>query len=124
MSLSEYQPAFLSLEQQGDAVVARVMRSQLSEEDNIQQMAQELITLIDHYQCQQLALSLGEVAYMTSAALGKLIMIHRKLHRKAGRLVMCDITAGVADILRTSRLDEYFTIASDTSHAVLMLAAS
>ena len=56
MSLSEYQPAFLSLEQQGDAVVVRVMRSQLSEEDNIQQMAQELITLIDHYQCQQLAL--------------------------------------------------------------------
>lgn len=124
MSLSEYQPAFLSLEQQGDAVVVRVMRSQLSEEDNIQQMAQELITLIDHYQCQQLALSLSEVVYITSAALGKLIMIHRKLHRKAGRLVMCDVTAGVAEILRTSRLDEYFTIAPDTSHAVLLLTAS
>ncbi|MDX1968486.1 MAG: STAS domain-containing protein [Planctomycetaceae bacterium] len=123
MSLSEFQPAFVSIESHGDTIVARFTRSQLSEEDNIEQMAHELVTLIDHYQCQRLAISMDIVEFITSAALGKLIMIHRKLHRRDGRLVVCDIKGSVAEVMKTSRLNEYFTIAADTPGALGLLAA-
>lgn len=124
MSASDFRPVFLTVENHGAAILARFTRPQLSEEDNIEQMARELTTLIDHFQCQQLAISLALVEYMTSAALGKLIMIHRKLHRREGKLVVCDITAGVAEILKTSRLDQYFTIAPDANGALGLLASS
>ena len=124
MTLSEYQPAFLTIEQHGTVVVARLTRPQLSEEDNIDQMAHELVTLIDQYQCLQLALSLGTVEYITSAALGKLIHVHRKLHRLDGRLVMCDVQTSVAEILKTSRLDQYFHIADNCEQALGQLLAT
>ncbi len=124
MSLNDFQPAFVSIEEHGPALLVRFTRAQLSEEDNIEQMAQELITLIDHFQCSNLALSMDLVEFITSAALGKLIMIHRKLHRKDGKLVMCDVKEGVASVLKTSRLDKYFTITDDSRNALLLLTAT
>lgn len=124
MSHLEFQPAYVTVEQHESAVVARFTKAQLSEEENIEQMAHELVTLIEHFQCQRLVLSMDLVDFITSAALGKLIMIHRKLHRKEGRLVVCDVKDSVAEVLKTSRLNEYFTIATDTQGALLLAAAS
>lgn len=124
MSSQEFQPAFVTVEHHEHAVVARFTKPQLSEEDNIEQMAHELVTLIELFQCHRLVLSMDIVDFITSAALGKLIMIHRKLHRKEGRLVVCDVKGPVAEVLRTSRLNEYFTIAADTQGALLLAAAS
>ena len=124
MTLSEFQPAFVTVEQHDQAIVARMTRSQLSEEDNIDQMAQELLTLIDQFQCQRLVLSMDVVNFITSAALGKLIVIHRKLHRKDGLLIVCDVRDSVAAVLKASKLNEYFTIAPDMSQALLLASAS
>lgn len=124
MSQSDFDPDFVTIENHGHAIVAKFTRAQLSEEDNIEQMARELVTLIDYYHCQRLALSMDLVEFITSAALGKLIMIHRKLHRQAGQLVVCDVKGGVAEVLRTSRLNEYFTIAPDIKGAIGLLTAS
>lgn len=120
-AFSDFQPAFLAIETHGPAIVARLTRSQISDEDNIEQMAQELVTLIDHYQCQRLALSMDLVEFITSAVLGKLIMIHRKLHRREGRLVMCDVRGNVAEVMKSSRLNEYFTIVDDKAGALGLL---
>ncbi len=124
MSLQEFQAAFLSIEDRGPAVVARFTRPQLSEDENLEQMGQELLSLIEQYNCRQLVLSLELVDFITSAALGKLITLHRRLHRKEGKLVLCGAHGTVADVLRTSRLHDYFTLASDTAQALSLLQAS
>ncbi len=124
MSLDGYQAAFLTVEDHGHAVAARFTRAQLSEDENIEQMGQELLALIEHYQITNIVLSLEVVEMMTSAALGKLITLHRRLHRKEGRLVLCHAHGNVADVLHTSRLDSYFTMATDTAGGLALLACA
>jgi anti-sigma B factor antagonist len=124
MSLADFQPVFLALETRDDVVVARLTRAHLSEEDNIEQLARELVMLIDQYGCRRLVLSFAAVDFVTSAALGKVIMVHRRLHREGGRMVLCAVHGTVAEVLHASRLDEYFTIVADDAAAVALLNAA
>ncbi|MDZ4687232.1 MAG: STAS domain-containing protein [Planctomycetaceae bacterium] len=124
MSLSDFKSAYLAIEENGSAVVARFIRAQLSDEENIEQMGQELMSLVEQYQCRQLVLSLELVDFITSAALGKIIMLHRRLHRKDGKLVVCSAHGPVADVLQSSRLNDYFVMAADTQGALALLTAS
>lgn len=118
MSFEKFQPAYFALENQGPAVVARITRSHLSEEENLEQIGRELLALVDDYQCRQLIVDLQAVEYITSAALGKLITLHRRMHRKEGKMIVCGAQGAVADVLRTSRLQDYFTMAVDTQQAL------
>jgi anti-sigma B factor antagonist len=124
MSLQQFHAAYVAVEDRGEAVVARFTRPQLSEDENLEQMGQELLSLVEQYHCRQLVLSLELVEFITSAALGKLITLHRRMHRKDGRLVLCSAHGSVADVLRSSHLQDYFTVARDTQHALTLLTAS
>jgi anti-sigma B factor antagonist len=120
-SISEFKPAFMTLEEHGPVVVARISRPQLSEEDNIEELWQEFVMLVEHFGCRRLALDLNFVNHVTSAALGKLISLHRNLHRRDGRLVVCGVQNMVQDILLTARLTDYFTMATSVDDAVVLL---
>jgi anti-sigma B factor antagonist len=123
MALSDFRSPFLSLETRDDTVVATVTRPTLSEEENIDLWGKDLLDLVDQHGCRQLVVSLQNVSYMTSAALGKLITLHRKLHRKDGQLVLCGAVGGVKDILQASRLHNYFHVAPDVPAALTMISA-
>jgi anti-sigma B factor antagonist len=120
-SLSEFRPAFMKLEERGPVVVAHISRANLSEEENIEELGQEFVTLVEHFGCRLLAVDLDFVNLVTSAALGKLIALHRNLHRREGRLVVCGVHGMVEDVLLTARLTDYFTMAKTTDDAVALL---
>ena len=123
MAMSEFRSTFMALEERDPTVVLTITRPHLSEEENIDLLAKELNDLVDQRGCRQIVISLQQVEYITSAALGKLIALHRRLHRKEGRLVVCGAYDSVKDVLRASRLDDYFTITETIDSAVALLAA-
>ena len=55
--------------------------------------------------------------------LGKLITLHRKLHRNQGKLVLFGLSEGVDAILRTSKLLTYFAVAENRDGAIAQLAS-
>ena len=118
MSISDFRSTFLTLEDRPDGVVATITRPHLSEEENIEVFGKELIDLVDQYGCRHIIVSLQQVTYITSAALGKLIALNRRLHRKSGRLIVCGALDAVKDVLQASRLNDYFTIADDVPSAL------
>jgi len=120
-SLNEFKPAFMTLEERGPVIVAHISRPNLSEEENIEELGQELSTLVEHFGCRLLAVDLQFVNMVTSAALGKLISLHRNLHRREGRLVVCGVRGMVEDVLLTARLTDYFTMAGTADDAVALL---
>ena len=79
MSLGDFKSAFMTLEEQGPVVIAHITRPNLSEEENIEELGQEFSTLVEHYGCRLLAVDMQAVNLITSAALGKLISLHRNL---------------------------------------------
>lgn len=120
-SLSEFKPAFMTVEERGPIVVVHISRQNLSEEENIEELGQEFTRLVEHFGCRLLAVNLQLVNLVTSAALGKLISLHRNLHRRDGRLVICGVHGMVEDVLKTARLTDYFTMAKTVDDAVTHL---
>ncbi len=95
----------------------------LNDEENIEQLGQELFSLVEQSNWLKLALDLTNVEYLTSSVLGKLITLHRKLHRSQGKLVLFGLSEGVDAILRTSKLLTYFAVAENRDGAIAQLAS-
>ncbi len=102
----------------GDVVAAECTQSKLSEEENIESVGHELITLIEKYGCRQLIIDLNQVLFVTSSMLGKLIRAHRQMHRENGEMVLVGLTPTVLETLDTSRLIDYFNVAADDDAAL------
>ncbi len=115
---ADFQGTYITVREQGDVVVVTFTHSHLNDEENIEQLGRELYSLVDNYHCTKLVLSLEQVEFITSSVLGKLISLHRRLHRNAGNLVVCHLNDSVIDVMRTSRLINYFHIADDLDGAL------
>jgi anti-sigma B factor antagonist len=121
-ALREFKPAYFTIDDRCGVVVAHIAKRSLSEEDNIEQLGQELSMLVDQFKCRRLVVNLEIVTLITSAALGKFIALHRNLHRREGRLVLCGAAGMVQDALNSTKLNEYFTVTATTDEAVALLS--
>lgn len=108
MLLSEFKPAYFEISEEGDVVVGRFCVPRLTEDQNVEQLGQDLFALVEQFDRRKIVLSMKCVEYLTSSVLGKLITMHRKLHRKQGRLILCDLQPEVREVMRLSRLIDYF----------------
>lgn len=114
---------YVTLQEHGDVMVVCFKSRLLNDEENIEQLGQELFSLVEQSNWLKLALDLTSVEYLTSSVLGKLITLHRKLHRSQGKLVLFGLSEGVDAILRTSKLLTYFAIAENRDGAIAQLAS-
>lgn len=118
MNLGEFQPEYLIVAPAEDVAVVRFTVPRLTEEINLEQLGHELCILIEQHGCRKMVVSLTGLEYLTSSGLGKLIALHRKMHRETGSVVFCDASPTVTDILHASRLDTYFHCAPDITSAL------
>lgn len=122
MALPEMTTKYTTLDEQDDVLIVKFTMKLLNDEENIEQLGQELFALVEQYNRLKVALDMSQVEYLTSSVLGKLITLHRKLHRSQGRLALFSLSSGVEGILRTAKLLTYFTVAPDRNAAVAQLA--
>jgi anti-sigma B factor antagonist len=121
VAFSDFHPSYITVVAEGEIALITFTLPSITEEENVELLGQELYALFEKYDYQKLAVNLEGVRYVTSAAVGKLISLHRKLHRLGGMLVICNIGERVAEVLRTSRLIDYFHVADDVDGAIAML---
>ena len=86
------------------ATVVSVVVEWLTEDVNLEQFGHELFALVDQFGCRRLVVDLKTVKVITSSGLGKLITLHRKMHRHQGTVVFCTLQPPVEEVLQTSRL--------------------
>jgi anti-anti-sigma factor len=121
MGLSDFKPRYLKLAEHDDVVVAMVGITQINDEENIEELGHELFAVVDQYGFRKVVLDLTGVQYITSSVVGKMITMHRKLHRINGQLVICNLTKGVEGVLSASRMLSYFAHAATTQEAIDLL---
>jgi len=124
-SISEFLPKYLRLQPaEGDdeAIIVVVPIEMLTEDVNLEQFGHELYALVEQFGCRRLIVNLQAVRVVTSAGLGKMITLHRKMHRHEGQVVFCHVQKEVEEVLRTSRLITYLTVADDVDAALAVLA--
>jgi len=87
-------------------------------EENIQAVGDELYGLVEDEGHKQLLLNFGNVQYLSSAALGKLINLKKKVGVVKGKLKLCCIHPDLLEVFRITRLDQVFEIYAEEQAAL------
>ena len=124
LNVHEFRSDFFSLTvHESGAILAELNRDQLTEQDNLEQLDREFVSLVETFGVRKLAVDLVRLSYLTSSAIGKFIALHRRLNRLEGKLVLCSAGEEVRQILESAHLWTYFNIASSPGDASLLLSA-
>ncbi len=108
----------LEVEQIGDVTVVNFIDRKILDEQNIQIIGDQLFSLVDQDGLRKLLLNFGNVEYLSSAALGKLITLNKKLQGVGGRLVLCNIDPQIYEVFEITRLDKFFNIQKEEQAAL------
>jgi anti-sigma B factor antagonist len=108
----------ISVTEKDGVIVVRFREAKILEDRVIQQFGGELLDLVQGKPGIKLVIDFTGVKYLSSAALGKLITLRRRVDQVGGRLKLCEIAAEAMDMFRIAKLDEYFDICGDQPNAV------
>ncbi|MBI3823249.1 MAG: STAS domain-containing protein [Planctomycetes bacterium] len=108
----------LRVEQVGDISVVHFLDKRILDEPTIQAIAEQLFSLVDTDGKRKLLLNFTSVEYMSSAALGKLINLHKKLTGLQGKLTMCSVIPQIFEVFAITKLDKIFKIFPDEDAAL------
>jgi len=102
----------------GDVTVVKFLDKKILDEANIQELGLELFSLIEHDNRKSILLNFTDVEFLSSAALGKLITLDRKVKASKGRLKMSNIRPEIFEVFQITKLNKVFDIRNDESEAV------
>jgi anti-sigma B factor antagonist len=105
----------------GDITVINFLDRNLLDEELLQAISDALNAQVDGRGRRKLLVSLKNVDYLASAALGTLISYHKKVHGAGGRLVLCGMAPHIHEVFAITRLDRYFTIVPEEQEALQSL---
>ncbi|MGH7174668.1 MAG: STAS domain-containing protein [Gemmataceae bacterium] len=108
----------LEVEHIGDVTVVNFVDRKILDEQNIQVIGDQLFGLVETEGLRKLLLNFSNVEYLSSAALGKLITLNKKLQAVSGRLILCNIDAQILEVFEITRLDKFFNIQKEEQSAL------
>lgn len=108
----------LELEEVGDVTVAKFIDKKILDEGNIQIIGNQLFALIEEDGRQKIVLDFSNVEYLSSAALGKLITMDKKVKAAKGKLRLCAIRPDIYEVFAITKLNKLFDM-KDTLEAAL-----
>jgi len=111
-------PRRLEVEDSGDISVVNFVDKKILDEQNIQMIGDDLFRLVDELGRRKIILNFGNVEFLSSAALGKLITMNRKVQAVRGKLILCNITKEIREVFEITKLDKLFTITGDEQSAL------
>ena len=108
----------LTVQKDGDITVAGFDNDRILDEMLIQNLGDELIGLTQSDDVQKLLLSFENVEFMSSAMIGKLVLVNKKCGAASKPLRFCCINDNLMEVFRLTNLDKVFKIDSDMAAAV------
>jgi anti-anti-sigma factor len=110
-------------------LVLAVTRKSIEGDEVADILRQELLRQVERSGSRKVVIDLSQVRYLSSIAFWPLLSLRRWLTDQGGRLIICGLTATVADIFETTKMisttgpaDAPFEVAPDRAEAVARLA--
>lgn len=102
----------------GDVTVVRFVDRKILDEANIQELGQELFHLVEKEDRLRLLLNFATVDFLSSAALGKLITLDKKIKARGGKLKLSNIRPEIYEVFMITNLNKLFDIKDDEADAL------
>jgi anti-sigma B factor antagonist len=108
----------LDVNEVGDVTVVRFRDHKIIEDINIQELGQEMFRLVETDGRHRLLLDFSTVDFLSSAALGKLITLDKKMKAHGGVLKLANIRAEIYEVFAITKLNRLFDIRKDEADAL------
>jgi anti-sigma B factor antagonist len=108
----------LEVEDIGDVTIVTFTDKKILDEQNIQIIGEQLFSLVDELGRRKLLLNFRNVEYLSSAALGKLITLNKKVNAAGGKLVLCNIDPQIYEVFEITGLNRIFDIHKEEQTAL------
>jgi len=113
--------ALLRVRKQNDVAVVSFATSRILDQSNVQQLGEEFDALVDELKLRKVVLNFRGVTYMSSAVMGKLVSLLKKVQAAGGQMALCEIEASIYEIFEIMRFDRMFKINPSEDEAVAAL---
>jgi anti-sigma B factor antagonist len=114
--MSEYRR--LDVTEVGDVTVIRFRDHKIVEDINIQELAQEMFQLVEKDRREKILLNFTTVEFLSSAALGKLITMDKKVKAAGGTLKLSNIKPEIYEVFAITKLNRLFDIKEEEADAL------
>jgi anti-sigma B factor antagonist len=108
----------IEVAQMGEVTVVRFVDRKILDEANIQELGSEMFKLVEQEKRKNLLLNFSNVEFLSSAALGKLITLDKKVKANAGRLKLSNIRPEIYEVFAITKLNKLFDIKDDEADAL------
>ncbi|MGD9110373.1 MAG: STAS domain-containing protein [Phycisphaerales bacterium] len=108
----------ISVQYESEAVIITFTDEKILEEADVRAIEQSLLSVIEQGEKLNLVLNFGNVKFLSSAVLGLLIKLSRRIYERDGRLALCGINPKIYEIFKITRLTKVFDICKDVDAAI------
>lgn len=108
----------LLVEPRNSVNVVQFLERKILDELSIKEIGEELFELVDVHKKHRLLLNFEAVEFLSSAALGKLITLNKKVRAVKGEMRLCCIHPDIAEVFRITKLDKLFDICETEEQAL------
>ena len=108
----------LRLSVNGNVTIIELLDRKILDGVNIFQIGEQLTTLTAQAGQPKFVLDFGNVAHLSSSALGILITLSKRVREKGGQLRLCGIQPALLEVFTITRLNEIFQILPTRQEAI------
>lgn len=102
----------------GEVTVVRFVDRKILDTANIEELGEELFSLVENDDRKSLLLNFSRVEFLSSAALNKLILLDRTVKKHKGSLKFCCLRPEIQEVFVITRLNQVFDIHREESDAL------
>lgn len=115
--MAEMKPR-ISVEYSDNATVVSFVDEKILEEMDIRALQETIMSVIEQSKGINLILDFGNVRFLSSAVLGLLIRISKRVYEQDGQLKLCSINPKIYEVFKITRLTQTFDIYKDVESAI------
>ena len=115
--MAEIKPR-ISVEYSGNATIVCFTDEKILEEMDIKSLQDSIVSVVEQMERINLILDFGNVRFLSSAVLGLLIRLSKRIYEQDGQLKLCNINPKIYEIFKITRLTKTFDICKDIESAV------
>ncbi len=108
----------IKLSRKNDVSVVRLIDDRVMDSERIAVMGKELMSLTESENGHRVLLNLGNVRFLSSAAINKLIVLEKRLGAAGGYLKLSNLSPEVEEVFNITQLDSVFDICDDEDQAI------
>lgn len=109
----------VSVEYAENATIVSFVDEKILEEMDIRALQETIMSVIESASGgMNMILDFGDVRFLSSAVLGLLIRVSKRIYERDGRLKLCNINPKIYEVFKITRLTKTFDIYKDVDSAL------